>query len=909
MHVILSQAMLLQKRRAIKRQAIRRSMWKGLNVVIAITMVANVGSLQSLWAARIANAAVSQTTGTITVQKQFDTNGDGVADITSNSPQLDGWDFTVDTTPSAPVTKTTSGGTGFLSFDVANGTFSVTETSYPTGSHVATASCMAGNTAVGTLDLANFAVTGIPIQSNTVACTFLNAVDTAAIHGQKFNDLNGNGQWDEPAVSQLGGWSIFLDVNNNGVYDAGVDQMTTTNNVHAPNQYNANDDYGWYHFDNLPYGTYRVCEVQQSGWYQTFPATANGCHTVSILQPKTGDTCTPAAPQDPYNLVCDFGNRQQASVTVMKNVDTDGNGTIDKTNATDWTWNINAGNQKYATGSTQYVTPGALTIKEDQKSGYHFTSLVCTENRQGMTVTQAEQATLTTVSGMAYVCTYTNTRNTGTIELKKVWLGTAGTATLSIGTTVGGSDAATTTVSTNGTTGTKTVNTGTYYFSETGSLTNYTSTLVCTDNGTVTTPGANNALVLATGHAIICTYTNTKKNTVITVDKQGPASVTAGSQVAYTIKWTVNGTVDGSNAVLTDVVPANTSFVSADNGGTLSGSTVTWNLGSKAVGTSGTVTVNLKLASPMTNGTVVTNTATFDTDQTDPVSDAVATTVTSAPQLSITKTNNAGTFAKPGATVKYTVVVTNVASATDAATAVSMTDTLPAGFTFVVGGKSVKTFTLGTLAPGTSVTTTYSVKISSKQKSGTYLNTATAKGGNTDEVTATAGVTVKSPLVLGAAAPVLTLTKSVAPLSVVAGKQVTYTMVIKNTGAGDAIKVVLTDTLPAGFTFTDTGKTTKVWNIATLTPGASKTVTALVTVASSVKTGTYVNNATVISSGTDLVKASASVTVSTQQVLGLATTGITARDYMIFSFGVILMSLGFVSLAERRRKVVDVTHE
>ncbi len=62
------------------------------------------------------------------------------------------------------------------------------------------------------------------------------------------------------------------------------------------------------------------------------------------------------------------------------------------------------------------------------------------------------------------VCTFTNSRLTGKIELAKVWSGTPDLAVVRIGTTVGGSQVATFTANkVNGTTGERTVVTGTYY--------------------------------------------------------------------------------------------------------------------------------------------------------------------------------------------------------------------------------------------------------------------------------------------------------------------------------------------------------------------------------------------------------------------------------------------------------------
>src|SRR5207237_9712198 len=70
--------------------------------------------------------------------------------------------------------------------------------------------------------------------------------------------------------------------------------------------------------------------------------------------------------------------------------------------------------------------------------------------------------------GDVIVCTYTNTRKQGSIELKKDWPGTKGDVTLNIGTSAGGHQTDQQILSgTNGTTGANTVDTGTFFVSET----------------------------------------------------------------------------------------------------------------------------------------------------------------------------------------------------------------------------------------------------------------------------------------------------------------------------------------------------------------------------------------------------------------------------------------------------------
>ena len=103
---------------------------------------------------------------------------------------------------------------------------------------------------------------------------------------------------------------------------------------------------------------------------------------------------------------------------------------------------------------------------------------------------------------------------------------------------------------------------------------------------------------VSNGDQYVCTYTNTKDVTSITVDKQVPATVVPGATMTYTIGWAVNGNTTATNATVTDAIPANTTFVAADNGGTFAANAVTWNLGTQQPGANGTVTVTVKVEQP-----------------------------------------------------------------------------------------------------------------------------------------------------------------------------------------------------------------------------------------------------------------------------------------------------------------------
>ncbi|HIK51512.1 MAG TPA: choice-of-anchor J domain-containing protein, partial [Oscillatoriales cyanobacterium M59_W2019_021] len=81
------------------------------------------------------------------------------------------------------------------------------------------------------------------------------------IHGYKWNDEDGDGEWDGNE-SALSGWTIYLDDNHNGELDEDEQSAITDAN-------------GEYSFTELVPGTYTIAEVQQDGWTQTSPDGSN----------------------------------------------------------------------------------------------------------------------------------------------------------------------------------------------------------------------------------------------------------------------------------------------------------------------------------------------------------------------------------------------------------------------------------------------------------------------------------------------------------------------------------------------------------------------------------------------------------------------------------------------------------
>jgi uncharacterized repeat protein (TIGR01451 family) len=90
----------------------------------------------------------------------------------------------------------------------------------------------------------------------------------------------------------------------------------------------------------------------------------------------------------------------------------------------------------------------------------------------------------------------------------------------------------------------------------------------------------------------------------IVLKKSGPTA-TANATVTYLIAYNNTGAGPGLNAVLTDTIPAGSTFVSATGGGMNSGGTVTWNLGDLGAAASGSVSLTVTFPSKGT----YTNTA------------------------------------------------------------------------------------------------------------------------------------------------------------------------------------------------------------------------------------------------------------------------------------------------------------
>ena len=321
--------------------------------------------------------------------------------------------------------------------------------------------------------------------------------------------------------------------------------------------------------------------------------------------------------------------------------------------------------------------------------------------------------------------------------------------------------------------------------------------------------------------------------------------------------------------VVTDTVPAPENLLSASGGSAWNCNTVastvtcdaTSALAAGAAATPITVVVGIgagELDQVVANTAVVTPTTSdpnaVNNSSTDP------TTIVAEADLALTK-DTSGPFI-PGDSASYVITVVNNGPG-DAAAPLTVTDTLPAGESFVSG-------------TGTGWTCSAAGQVVTCLQSSGLPNTQTAPQltlqvvlASSDTGTLVNSATVSSPTVdpnpannIGSASAVLSLesdlqiTKSHGGVAFVAGADATYFLAVTNAGPSDeSAGIAITDTLPAGETYvsfgglgwgcTATGQVVTCTYAQTLTSGATAPVVDLTVFVAPSVGSSIMNTATV----------------------------------------------------------------
>lgn len=171
-------------------------------------------------------------------------------------------------------------------------------------------------------------------QGDDITCTFENT-KLAKIEGIKFNDRDGDGRKDYGEYG-IKDWRINLG-----------------------DRFDYTDHHGEYSFSNLLPGDYQICEEDRDGWYHV------------------GESCKYVTLSAGENEHADFGNYQNAVVTIIKDVvDADGHATLD--DSTGFEFDLSGQENNFTLydgdgGRTFSVMPGSYTLDEVNRSvNYDF---------------------------------------------------------------------------------------------------------------------------------------------------------------------------------------------------------------------------------------------------------------------------------------------------------------------------------------------------------------------------------------------------------------------------------------------------------------------------------------------------------------------------------------------------------
>jgi uncharacterized repeat protein (TIGR01451 family) len=293
----------------------------------------------------------------------------------------------------------------------------------------------------------------------------------------------------------------------------------------------------------------------------------------------------------------------------------------------------------------------------------------------------------------------------------------------------------------------------------------------------------------------------------------GDATPAEGDTVTFQIAVVNNGAAQATNVVLVDSLPSGITYSSNTvSQGAYDSAAGQWTVGTLNSGDVATITLTGTIDAGQ-GGNTITNVTTAATgDQTDPTTvgddlDESVIVEDNTTDLVTVKTLASGDATpEEGDTVVFEITVSNNGPAT--ATNVSLTDSIPAGFTLTGNTPSQGTYvgglwTIGTLNDGATATLTLTGTVDAGQVGNTITNIVTAATGDQVDPT-TAGDDLEEAIVVGVPAADLITVKTLASGDSTPdeGDLVSFEIEVTNNGPDAATNVSLTDSLPAGLTYT-----------------------------------------------------------------------------------------------------------
>ncbi|MED0996910.1 cell surface protein [Bacillus mobilis] len=348
--------------------------------------------------------------------------------------------------------------------------------------------------------------------------------------------------------------------------------------------------------------------------------------------------------------------------------------------------------------------------------------------------------------------------------------------------------------------------------------------------------------------------------------------------IPYTISITNNGNIQVENIIVTDVIPANTSFIensvivngsARPNDNPLSGI----QLDNIPPNTTATILFQVRVTSiPQTNP--ISNTSTIEYQYTLPdrppitetiISSAAVTTINHA-TLNSNKTVDLA-FATVGDTLTYTITLNQTGNV--AANDVSIQDMIPQGTTFIensviVNGETlpgvnpVNGIPIGTITVGGDASASFQVSVTSIPTPNELNNKAITTFNyivNPNNVPVTNTTTTNTVTTTVQNDNVIAI-KSVNATNALPSQTLTYTITITNSGNVTIEDLVVVDTVPVDTTFVTSSVTINGINqpnanpengitLGNLAPNESAIITFQVTISSSTLQPTINNNASV----------------------------------------------------------------
>ena len=453
------------------------------------------------------------TLGSIQVRKQTLTSSGGPFTFTLTGPNGTNASYSNVNTASAntPVTAGTAS-------NLYPGQYVATETSLPAGWTLDSIDC--GSAVV---DLAGKKATiTVPATGGATVCTFTNKPTTGSIQLDK--KWSGALSGDAPtATLQIGSTSGGTNVASQPVTGP-ADGSTGAKTVVA--------------------GTYYVQEAGLSaGWSQTALTCSTNGGSAAAYVPADG-----IAVPSGGAVVCAVTNTRQKGTIKLDKVWT--GGVAGETPGTTLQIGTTSGGTQVATQAVTGLAAGSTGVKNvgvgtyyvsetGLGSGWSQGSLTCSIDG-GAATPYVPASGVAVANGKNVVCTVTNTRDTGTIQLDKKWSGAlsgdAPTVTLQIGSGSGGTNVASQPVTgpSDGSTGAKTVASGTYFVQESGLSVGWLQTaLTCSTNGgTAATYVPANGIAVPKNGTVVCSVTNTRQKGSIQLDKKWSGALSGDAPTA-----------------------------------------------------------------------------------------------------------------------------------------------------------------------------------------------------------------------------------------------------------------------------------------------------------------------------------------------------------------------------------------